>query len=368
MSFDFQGLAMCDHANYDQPFLVLCFPIAKAKPALLHAWIACSVSMLADKSPYWRQKAIIHHKYSLKYLREDIQDVCDGSEEWLKATILMLHLFEAHGPSESRSAFSTLHLNAAHQVFRRTLSMRLPASIHELMLLEAYTLRVATNCLFEPTSDLPLDYVLRLTRAYQSASSAFGLTIAWRTTPWVFPIGFELIDHVYRLSWLARRLPLNKRQILEAFSISRVVASPPTDTWAVSYSDAPWYISVVGNLFKYACSCLVSIILASSNQVAPNVDKSIIEGLAALEKLTEQRGVHPGLPWALAILGCAVSTRTDLNRCRSIGARLHGPAGGEVVARVLVLIDGVYELKSASAGRLSAQDLIHFIDSQTIFI
>jgi hypothetical protein len=69
-------------------------PLALENPTLLHAWVACSVIALSRSTPYWHEKAIRHYDSAVNGLSQALQRSPQGSDEWKRETVILLHLFE----------------------------------------------------------------------------------------------------------------------------------------------------------------------------------------------------------------------------------------------------------------------------------
>ncbi|KAH8645710.1 hypothetical protein BX600DRAFT_556119 [Xylariales sp. PMI_506] len=96
------------------------YEVAPQWPALLNACLACAAGAIGARlgiSPA-RTGADQFYGRSVRALRTAIEDgSCDGSEDWLLATVVILCLYENHKPAYS-PASAAIHVAAAGRIFR----------------------------------------------------------------------------------------------------------------------------------------------------------------------------------------------------------------------------------------------------------
>ena len=345
--------------------------------AIIHAWLASSIAALYPDTEHRRRQALLHHGHALKALRVAMQS--EGGvyiAEWIRATILMLHVFEAIGSVYNHVQLSTAHLNAAHMVFRQSLRHGLPTSVHDMLLLEAYVFRVVSNCLFQQ-DNLPFDYMDTLTTALSKTVANLNLEVNDRTCPWIGPVGIDLCIKVYKLSWLVRRLPLTGQDAIEAVAIAR---SLPTHRPFASclhgivtsdeHDSRYWSNARTKQSFWHACSFLAELVLFHSNtmKAVSSCNEHFDKGIRILDKASEEDRVADCLLWPLAVLGIAVDTPEQLDRCEKIWIRLATSAGRQASARTSRSLAKVYELKLDRKGDISLKEVLKTLCSEGVFL
>ncbi|TID22931.1 hypothetical protein E6O75_ATG02105 [Venturia nashicola] len=95
--------------------------MAMLQPTLLNACLACAASALGTSFQVPESQSGAEQRYSrcISLLRNKIQGgECEGDEDWLLATVVILTLYENRQPGYNPAA-STAHIAAAGQVFRQ---------------------------------------------------------------------------------------------------------------------------------------------------------------------------------------------------------------------------------------------------------
>ncbi|KIW03941.1 uncharacterized protein PV09_04778 [Verruconis gallopava] len=101
------------------------YELARSCPTLRYACSACAMCALAEKSQAQELASRAHQFYSQSIcsLRRALQGgACDGTEDWLLATVVTLCLYENRKPEYDPSAVAA-HIAAAGQVFRKRAQM-----------------------------------------------------------------------------------------------------------------------------------------------------------------------------------------------------------------------------------------------------
>lgn len=374
----FQHRVLARKHDYSSSLMMLGLPTLRSNPALIHAWLASSIAAIYPDAEHRQRQALLHHGRALKALR--IAMVSPGrvyNEEWIRGTILMLHIFEAIGSVHNHVKLSTAHLNAGHIVFGQSLKQGLPNNIHDMLLLEAYTFRVTCNCLFQQ-DNLPFDYMETLTSALMRTVESLGLEVKDPAClPWVGQIGIDLVIKIYKLSWLARRLPLTGQDAIEAAAIARSL--PTHRPFAAclhgvvtddDHDSRYWFNARTKQSFWHACSFLAELILSPDNTIASvtTANEHYDKGIRILDKASGEDRVTACLLWPLAVLGMAVDSPERLDRCQKIGIRLAVSGGRQASARMSVSLAKLYELRMERKGKLGLEEVLRTLSCGGVFL
>ncbi|QDS68969.1 hypothetical protein FKW77_008901 [Venturia effusa] len=103
--------------------------MAMSHPPLLYACQACALSAIGTsfKVPECKSGAVQRYSRSINLLRKRIQGGdCEGSEDWLLATVVILTLYENRQPGYNPAA-SAAHIAAAGQLFRQRARTKMSA-------------------------------------------------------------------------------------------------------------------------------------------------------------------------------------------------------------------------------------------------
>lgn len=105
------------------------YEMAMSHPTLLNACLACSASAIGTSFQVPESQSGAGQRYSrcISLLRNKIQrGKCEGSEDWLLATVVILSLYENRQPGYNPAA-SAAHIAAAGQVFRQRARTKMSA-------------------------------------------------------------------------------------------------------------------------------------------------------------------------------------------------------------------------------------------------
>jgi hypothetical protein len=273
---------------------------------------------------------------------------------------------------EQHAALSLAHLEAAHVIFGKRRYVDVPASVHELLLLEAYILRCATNYLFHPAWRLPRDHVDSRLQLFQAG--LVGLQRSPSACPWIGPIGIRTILTVYHLSWLAHRLPLGNEHasevhgILERLSLDRQKLS-----------------KVIGNAAAVGCRALQDAYIAACMQLAnsllrlsvhhlgPDANDSSykVSGITCVTTAMlacEERALS-SLLWPAIVLGLGCTTEEECRAYRRILQQLIPHAGGEAVVRSQSMLEDVWVLTcGGDTSQVSGKKLLDIVASYKVVL
>lgn len=227
------------------------------------------------------------------------------------------------------------HLQAAHQMYQQTLAQREALTFHEAQSMEAYTIRTAINCLFQPDVNLPFDYVAQLLGAHQDALGRLSLEVNPHNSARIYILGSDMINNVYKLSWLNRRRPLRGNLLVEGVKCIRALAS-----WGpLELIDADPNIEQGRNtlaVLTYRCACL-SLADDIVNEDLPRNQrdtKAMSVGMQALDRVTSRGVAEAVFSWPLIILGAQAVGPETQTQLADMLARLRTTASAGTVSRI----------------------------------
>jgi hypothetical protein len=246
--------------------------------------------------------------------------------------------------------------------------------MNECILFEAYTLRTAQNALFYPRNKFPLDYVSNMQRHLATALGRLGLPMNLRTCSWTGSITQRLVNEVYRLSWLAHRLPLRDHDAEEALSVKRRLEAwhcPDFDQEGVREAAARDAYKIATS-FWHACRSLCTLLLSTlPGGTAGSFSAHEVyyrEGINLVEEVSKQEVLKPILIWPLVVLGFQAPSEAEMDRCEDIARRVSVTAGKETAARGISGIKAVYALREERGADMTAREMMRVVQSQQIFM
>ncbi|KAF7190556.1 hypothetical protein HII31_07715 [Pseudocercospora fuligena] len=381
MSLAFQRKVLCGQDVHEPSILLLALQSTGLSSATLHAWAASSIAAVAPPSPEWQQKALQHHSHALQDLRRGIEVGVETaavdvmlSDEWKMATVLMLHIFESFSVEYGNVELATAHLHAAHRIFAVSLMRDVAPSRHDLLLLEAYILRTALNCLPEAGTPLPLDYMSFLLRHFKSGLTEHKLEFNVGDCPWIGYLGDDLLDKMYRLSWLAHKLPLRSERLAEGIAISRFFGewTEPTAYYADAedWARSEYHIQARRLLKAHliACRLMSKLVLApDANMEVLQEHENLNKGVALLDQVCQRVEMTASVLWPLLIFSMLISTPFELETCQMIASRAVRCAGPGVVKHLLALQEDIFALRSSN-GCILVSDMLRLVTSNSVFL
>jgi hypothetical protein len=369
--------------------LMIALPAATTDPTLLHAWIASSIVHLTPReSAYWRQKALVARNNALKGLRKAVEKEGRSNLEWIRATMLMRHIFDVAGPKPHASWSNSLteiqqlhqaevtrnqdpnlavsHLEAANTIFSKRLYSQVPTSQHELLLLEAYILGAGFSYLFHPEWDLPHDHVdTRL----DLLCLGLGVQSTPFPCPWIGWTGFDVLRVAYRLSWLAHRVPLTGPHLYEAIILSRKFSRANDTRKSARRPRRLASKAIIAEAYEYACSLLGSVILEMSGEAHPTKGQAAFDaGTSALKDALSQNNfsLSSVLLWPAIIFAMGANTEELQAFYRQAFNKLEYVHGLEATERALSLVEGLWQL--ASSGCYTPAMFVKELNSHGVFM
>lgn len=183
----------------------LALPLAVRHEPLMHAWISSTLLFMSGNgdSPQMREESMIHYNHAVRELQSSVLEG-DLSDEWKRATVMLCHAIELLQPIPS-PLLARSHLVAAHHMFQATIGRPgVPQNDHDGLLFEAYIIRTATNCLFQQDihKQLPFNYVEDLSTMHADALKRRNLEMSPLNCPWLSSFGPEMMDMVFKTSWI----------------------------------------------------------------------------------------------------------------------------------------------------------------------
>ncbi|KAI5363631.1 hypothetical protein Slin14017_G055950 [Septoria linicola] len=295
--------------------------------------------------------------------------------EWARATVVALHLFEAHvrRPDEDRAGHLALvHLNAAHHIFRESRKQGPPESVHDCMLHEAYIIRTSINCLYQSSISFPIDYVRQLVDQHENDLRAFGVIPSLRIRPWIGIIGTDMVDTMYRLSWLAHRVSLDESDSQKAADIAAwlelwqvpEVEGGGADEGAIEYARG------TGRAYWHSCSLLCRLLrpYGSGYNDAEFLTHHKQEGMAVVDLLSRKHPMSLAVTSPRLVLSLTLDSEHELHHRKATLQRLADALGYEITLRVARMLDNLYDWAISRSGLPDMRGLMEFITSQNLFL
>ncbi|PPJ52459.1 hypothetical protein CBER1_10372 [Cercospora berteroae] len=374
-----QRKMLCHESEFDGSIFMLGLPGSNAHPGYIHAWTACSMAAVAPQTAQWQRRALMHHSQACVELRKGIRDSADddASGEWMRATVLMLYLFEKQRSRkfmEAGQSYDTaaIHLKATHRLFDERKGVYRLNTIHGCMLYEAYIARTVDNYLFQPDSALPLDYITRSIDYHEENLGKLGIPVELMTTPWVGLWGRKFTDLVYRLSWLAHQIPLDQTNTERLQAIAAQLSSRELiiggSAFGIDEATLKYYTDA-RLAYWHACSFFADAVLTDGLRSPVTIFQQhhVRAGMELMNELTVKDHVNSHLTWPLVILGFGVEDVDELELHKNMVACL-GPSGGEeMVEKANQMVQAVFETKKAAHEAVSVAEWIRLIVSFNMY-
>lgn len=318
----FQRKILCNIPSYKRPSVLdLAIPLAVQHEPLMHAWVSCILLATPGNPPQHRQKSVMHYDQAVSGLKSAIL-VNSPSDEWKRATALLCHAIELLQPVPS-SHLARSHLSGALCMFGA--EPEVPNSEHDTLLLEAYLIRVATNCLLQQDihQNLPLDYMSKLLGAHRLALARDSLSVTPQNCPWLGAFGAELMDVIYRASWLIKNCPLPEGKDVGMAEVwercTHNIEALANDNTATGNTKNAHERCI----YFLACQALLATLIPDPQCSVQMLDSSIAEGLKRLEAMTRASCENNTMFWPLIIFGALSDEDWHRESCDLIISR-HG--------------------------------------------
>ncbi|KAI5194270.1 hypothetical protein E4T39_08701 [Aureobasidium subglaciale] len=311
-----------DNGSLDESASSLCLPLCIQNSALMHAWLCCGTAFVTGARPDGIRRALIHYQQAVQGLATALSVTGLTSPEWKVATTLLLHTFESMSPrADDPAHMRVAHLNGAHNLVRASMMNRPPSSMHELILLEAYSFRTVHNRLFQPFPSLPYDHIEKLFEAMcLPGSPRRDMIRTWRKCPWVGMCA-PLFDIAFKLCWLRDRLPLQGRDLIDAISLStrlmnwRAPVEAPEDLFNVDSGTADTFMMknlLSAKAWYYGCLFLSHKLLNPNNgPLDPDLVAISRQSHKVFQQMDLLRGASALLLWPIFLLGTGAVTPAD---------------------------------------------------------
>ncbi|KAI5210697.1 hypothetical protein E4T39_00056 [Aureobasidium subglaciale] len=339
ISMAFQNRVLCLDIDFKDSIIAQSLPLALEHPTLLHAWIACSVIALSQSMPYWHEKAIKHYDSAVSGLSQALQESQQTSDEWKRATVILLHLFEGFQSKDEESALGKAHLSGARELFIYTVQDRSPMSYHDALVLEAYIVHTTHNYLFQPDSRLPITHMEEALETLKTAMGRLNMDCNWRNSPWIGFGGLDLADMIYRVSWLTHKPDLDnddQEQVQNIIARLSSWTAPACreESLATDLDLPPRRLVTLAQAYWCACSFLATHLVQEETNTLP-LDSSafVAETLELLDQLVKYEHTINNHLWPLVVVGTAASTIEIQDHIRSLLPQFKQALGSESIKR-----------------------------------
>lgn len=213
------------------------------------------------------------------------------------------------------------HLNGAHNLVRTSMMNKAPASMHQVLLLEAYSFRTVHNRLFQPAPLLPYDYLEELFGTMcLPGSPRRDMYTSWRKCPWVGMCA-PLFDMGFKLCWLRDRLPLQGKDLIDAISLSTAIMAwkapveAPEDLFDVDSGTADTFMMknlLSAKAWYYGCLFLSHKLLNPTNgPFDPELVAISRQSHKVFQQMDLLKGASALLLWPIFLLGTGAVTPAD---------------------------------------------------------
>ncbi|KAI5236366.1 hypothetical protein E4T43_08664 [Aureobasidium subglaciale] len=349
ISTAFQNRVLCLDSDFKDSLVAQSLPLALEHPALLHAWVACSVIALSQSIPYWHEKAIRHYDSAVNGLSQALQKSPQTSDKWKRETVILLHLFEVSlsrvdmngfSSKSEESALGKAHLSGAHMLFNPTVKERSPMSYHDALVLEAYVMHTTNNYLFQPDSQLPITHMEEALETFKSAMDQLDMDCNWRNSPWIGFGGLELVDMIFRTSWLTHKTYLDtadRRELQDIIDrLSSWTAPACREESTLTHLDLPpRRLVILARAYWCACSYLATDLMLQEEIEDLPLDSNafMIQTLELLDQLIEFECTINNYLWPLVVVGTAASDQSTQDHIRSLLPQFNQALGNESAKR-----------------------------------
>ncbi|KAI5205506.1 hypothetical protein E4T38_04140 [Aureobasidium subglaciale] len=340
ISTAFQNRVLCLDSDFKDSLVAQSLPLALEHPALLHAWVACSVIALSQSMPYWHEKAIRHYDSAVSGLSQALQINPHTSDKWKRETVILLHLFEGFSSKSEESALGKAHLSGAHMLFNPTVKEKSPMSYHDVLVLEAYIMHTTNNYLFQPDSQLPITHMEEAMETFKSAMGQLDMDCNWRNSPWIGFGGLDLVDMIYRTSWLTHKTYLDtadRRELQDIVArLSSWTAPACREESTSTHLDLPpKRLVILARAYWCACSYLATNLMLQEEIEDLPLDNNafMIQTLELLDQLIEFECTINNYLWPLVVVGTAASDQVTQDHLRSLLPQFNQALGKESAKR-----------------------------------
>jgi hypothetical protein len=213
------------------------------------------------------------------------------------------------------------HLNGAHNLVRTGMMNKAPTSMHQVLLLEAYSFRTVHNRLFQPFASLPYDYIEKVFETMcLPGSPRQDMYVSWRKCPWVGMCA-PLFDIAFKLCWLRDRMPLQGKDLIDGISLStrvmnwRAPVEAPEDLFDVDSGTADTFMMenlLCAKAWYYGCLFLSHKMLNPANgPFDPDLIAISRQSHKVFKQIDLLRGASALILWPIFLLGTGAVTPAD---------------------------------------------------------
>lgn len=202
-------------------------------------------------------------------------------------------------------------------------------------MLEGYTSRTAVNCLFQPDMSLPFDYLAQLLGAHQDALGRLYLDLNPENSARLCFLGPELVNTVYKLSWLNRRRPLRGNLLVEGVKCIRALASwGPLESFEADPSTEQGRNALAVLTFRCACLTLADDIVNEDLPRNQRDQKALSIGTQALDRVTSRGEAEAIFSWPLIVIGAQAVDKESQSLFSEMITRLRTMASDGTISRI----------------------------------
>ena len=332
--------------------MLLALPLAAQHEPLMHAWISSTLLFMPDDSLQWRQESVVHYDHAVRELKTSVLDG-SPSEEWKRATAMLCHAIELLQPIPSPQ-LARSHLFAAHHMFQNAVAQPvLPLNDHDTLLFEAYIIRTATNCLFQQDihKQLPFDYVEILSTIHHDALQFRSLEMNPSNCPWLGNFGYQVMDMVYKTSWIFAQgvsAKCSGRKAVEVWqSLDQMEENDGHQQHAVRACD----LKIIQRIYGTACRALLRPLVPpnSSGHAAPDHEALVSFGLRDIGAMPQAWADDMTMFWPLIVLGALSRSFNNQNLCLGMVNRFRTPVSAHTAEHVTSFLADAWESADKTA-------------------
>ena len=322
-------------------------PLAANHEPLMHAWISSTLLFMSGESPQMREESVIHYNHAVRELGTSVLDG-DPGEEWKRATVLLCHAIELLQPIPS-PLLARSHLSAAHHMFRSTIGQPdVPLDDHDGLLFEAYIIRAATNCLFQQDihGQLPFNYIEILSAMHCDSLKRRSLEMSPLNCPWLSNFGPEVMDMVFKTSWIyAQGLSAGSscREAVEVWhKLDQMAEAGGVLPHSVRESD----YKITRRIWSTACRALLWPLLPAehSRHASPDHEAIISFGLRDMGTMPQAWADEMTMFWPLIIFGALSRSVNNQSLALEMVTRFRTPVSVHTVDHVTSFLAEAWEV------------------------
>jgi len=344
----FQSRVLCNNPEYKGLVMNLALPLAAQHEPLMHAWISSTLLFMSGNgdSPQMREESVLHYNHAVRELQTSVLEG-DLSDEWKRATVMLCHAIELLQPIPS-PLLARSHLTAAHHMFQATIGRPgLPENDHDGLLFEAYIIRTATNCLFQQDihRQLPYNYVENLSAMHSDALKRRSLEMSPLNCPWLSNFGPEMMDMVFKTSWIyAQGLSADSdcQEAVEIWhNLDKMAEAGGVLPHAVRESD----YKITRRIWSTACRALLWPLVPAerSRHASPDHEAIMSFGLRDMGAMPQAWADDMTMFWPLVILAALSRSFNNQSIASEMVTRFRTPVSAHTVDNVRSFLTEAWE-------------------------